>query len=148
VHLGRWFNANTVPNDVIAVSASGAIPYFAERPAIDMLGLNDAHIARNGQVDHSQGPAHKKYDAVYVLDRAPQFIVLNLIEEHGQALRQGEAGLVSNEALLREPRFQANYTRVVIPGLARHDVVFVRNDRLGSMTGAVLPINSPITSFD
>ena len=49
VVLGRWFGTHANRNDVIALEAAGAVPYVSERAAIDMLGLNDRHIARSGQ---------------------------------------------------------------------------------------------------
>ena len=42
-----------VPDASVALNPAGVIPYFAERTAIDMLGLNDAHIARRGKRDRS-----------------------------------------------------------------------------------------------
>ncbi len=41
----------------IAVTAAGATPYYAKLRTIDMLGLNDAWIARNGD-HHSDKPGH------------------------------------------------------------------------------------------
>jgi arabinofuranosyltransferase len=143
--MGYWLAANTDPDDVIALSAAGAIPYYAQRPVIDMLGLNDRHIARHGAVRHRAQPAHKRYDAAYVLDRAPEFILLNVLREEGQPLGPGVDNprtLVSNEALFAEPRFWAGYTRVTMPGLASHDVFFARNDRAAALieAGVVEPV--------
>jgi hypothetical protein len=135
-----WLRENTAPETVIAVSAAGAVPYFSERPAIDMLGLNDPHIAHDGKIEDSAPTAHKRYDAAYVLDREPDFIVLGNIPERGQPLpdeaRHTLHGLAlsplpANEALFREPRFWSEYTRVRIPGvpgLADTQVVVVRNE--------------------
>jgi arabinofuranosyltransferase len=46
--LGREFDYN--PDVVIAVVAAGAIPYYSQLTTIDMLGLNDAWVARQGRV--------------------------------------------------------------------------------------------------
>jgi hypothetical protein len=144
--LGLWLKANTAPDDVVAVSAAGAVPYFSERPAIDMLGLADRHIAHEGHTDDAAPVAHKRYDAAYVLDRRPTFIVLANIAERGQPLTDasgrllnGEiemAELPSNVALFRDERFWSEYTRVIIPGvpgLAESHVVVVRNDRAAAL---------------
>ena len=32
---------------LFAVTAAGCLPYFSELPALDMLGLNDRHIAHH-----------------------------------------------------------------------------------------------------
>ena len=44
----------------IAVTAAGAIPYYSGLPTLDMLGLNDAWIARHGIVIGSR-PGHTRY---------------------------------------------------------------------------------------
>ena len=67
---------HTRPDDAIAVVSAGILPYYSERPAIDMLGLNDRHIARNGIFDRSCFIGHQKTDTDYILDRAPKVIVL------------------------------------------------------------------------
>jgi arabinofuranosyltransferase len=135
--LGLWFRENTAPDDVIAVSAAGAVPYYSQRPAIDMYGLSDRHIARHGHVENTAAPAHKRYDAEYVLDRRPDFIVINNIRESSgpflsqeQMQQEKRSYLVANTALFEQPRFWSDYTRVVLVGLEDHTVVFLRNDRL------------------
>jgi hypothetical protein len=127
----------------VAVSAAGSIAYFSERPTVDMLGINDRHIAHHGQVDHSYGVAHKRHDAKYVLDRAPAFIVLNSTVERGDPLtdrssrllndRVEMGRLVSNEALLRDERFWTNYTRVRILAMDQINVVVLRNDKVPAL---------------
>jgi arabinofuranosyltransferase len=53
--LGRAFGYN---RDVtIAVTAAGATPYYSKLRTLDMLGLNDAWIAKNGD-HHSNKPGH------------------------------------------------------------------------------------------
>ncbi|MCS6910429.1 MAG: hypothetical protein NZM11_07655, partial [Anaerolineales bacterium] len=46
VEGGLWIRQNTAPTDVIAVVDAGALAYYSERRAVDILGLNDSHIAR------------------------------------------------------------------------------------------------------
>lgn len=74
VLLGRHL-AERHPGATLAVDAAGKIPYFSGLPAIDMLGLTDAHIA------HVEPPpgreliiGHSKQDTDYVLGRRPQLI--------------------------------------------------------------------------
>jgi hypothetical protein len=43
---GEWLNANTPPGTVVAFASIGALPYYADRPIIDLMGLTDRHIAR------------------------------------------------------------------------------------------------------
>lgn len=129
IELGRWLKSRTAESDVIAVNAAGAIPYFSERPAIDMMGLNDAHIARHGQTQMRAPAGHKRHDAAYVLDQTPAFIVLSPLVEQGQDIAAATASLPSVSALLGDERFWREYQRVRISDLATHEVVFARNDR-------------------
>jgi hypothetical protein len=151
-NMGLWLRTHSAPTDVVAVSAAGAIPYFSERSSIDMLGINDIHIAHDGAISETSPPGHKRHDAAYVLDREPDFIVLNNIEEQGQVLPVEGPSLTangirlselpSNVALFKDERFWRRYTRVTLSGLDSHHVVVVRNDRLPRLisSGAVRPV--------
>jgi hypothetical protein len=59
----------------IAVAAAGAISYYSRALTIDMYGLNDSHIAR--VPFPSAGGRLMKWDNAYVLERAPELIVIN-----------------------------------------------------------------------
>ena len=57
----------------IAINHAGFLPYLlSEYSFIDMTGLNDRYIAR-----HAKGGLHQKYDAEYILRRAPDLVVFN-----------------------------------------------------------------------
>ena len=72
----------TTPDAKIAVVTAGAIPYFAERPAIDLLGKNDAYIARlpAHQPDSLEKirPGHMKWDYDYSIGELKPDIILQL----------------------------------------------------------------------
>ena len=57
---------------LLAVSPAGSMPYGSGLPALDMLGLNDAHISRveseGGWIGHELG------DGDYVFERAPDLV--------------------------------------------------------------------------
>lgn len=73
---GRWLRENVPETTTIAVYGAGAIPYQSRLPSIDILGLNDEHIAHR-DVSIGEGmAAHEKYDSTYVLDRRPEIIIL------------------------------------------------------------------------
>jgi hypothetical protein len=73
--IGYWFRFNTPPDTVVATAIAGAMPYYAERPVIDTLGLNDTYIAHLPVATMGQGVAGaEKTDLDYVLDRAPDYI--------------------------------------------------------------------------
>ena len=68
--LGREYSHKT-----IAIDAAGKVPYFSDFETLDMLGLNDPHIAR-GTPSHagSYQVGHSKFDPDYILSRKPDFI--------------------------------------------------------------------------
>ncbi len=76
VEIGRWLRDN-IPGDAsVAAVPVGAIAYESRLTVIDMLGINDEHIAHR-DVDLGEFPAgHEKYDSEYVLDRQPDIIIL------------------------------------------------------------------------
>ncbi len=69
----------------IAVVWAGAIPYFARRSAIDLLGKNDVKIAHEPMHveskiarDHGFWPGHLKWDYQYSIERLKPDVVLQL----------------------------------------------------------------------
>lgn len=57
---------------LLAVDAAGALPFFSELPALDMLGLNDRYLARHRPADFGKGAiGHELGDADYYLARKP-----------------------------------------------------------------------------
>jgi hypothetical protein len=66
----------TSPNTEIAVFWAGTLPYFAHRPAVDMLGKNDAVVARRPARPGSLKPGHNKFDYDYSFDEyRPDLII-------------------------------------------------------------------------
>lgn len=62
---------------VIAVFPAGAVPYYAETAAIDMLGKTDRHIAKQRPLEAALPPGHDKVDFEYVIEQKPDLIVAN-----------------------------------------------------------------------
>jgi hypothetical protein len=76
--VGEWLHANTPPGTLVAVSSIGALPYFADRPVLDMMGLTEPRIGRMRMATMGQGPAgHEKGDGAYVLSRRPDVILFD-----------------------------------------------------------------------
>ncbi|NJP07332.1 MAG: hypothetical protein HC837_17770 [Chloroflexaceae bacterium] len=72
---GSWIDEHTAPDTVIVAAAVGALAYYADRHTIDLLGLNDAHIAHQPANTLGQGKAgHEKTDVDYVLAQRPHII--------------------------------------------------------------------------
>jgi hypothetical protein len=87
-----------------AVTAAGCLPYFSRLPALDLLGLNDAHIARQPP-DYSLPLAHDHGDGDYVLEREPDLITFGLP-------RGGPPLFKSGREMATDPRFAEDYQRV------------------------------------
>ncbi len=72
----------TTPEAHIAVVTAGAIPYFSERPSIDLLGKNDAYIARlpahrPASLDDVR-PGHMKWDYDYSIGQLKPDLIVQL----------------------------------------------------------------------
>lgn len=75
--MGNWLKVNAPRGTLIAVDAAGQVPYFAELPAVDMFGINDAHIGRLNVESLGKGtPGHEKMDIVYVILRQPEYVII------------------------------------------------------------------------
>jgi len=72
VTLGRYLRDHH-PDAVLAIDAAGKVPFYSGLTTIDMLGLNDEHIA---QLDARAGfrVGHNKFDPQYVMGRHPDLI--------------------------------------------------------------------------
>ncbi len=79
--VGRYVRENWPAGALIALNTAGSTPYHApDFVYLDMLGLNDRHIARRNidapTTKWQQMPGHAKGDGAYVLSRKPDFIIL------------------------------------------------------------------------
>lgn len=73
--VGVWLAKHLEPTDMIAVNTAGALPYFSNLPAIDMLGLTEPAIAQRPVYVVSPGwTAHRRGWGEYVLQRRPRAI--------------------------------------------------------------------------
>ncbi len=108
--VGKYIGEAWPAGSLVALNTAGSTPYFAPRLRfLDMLGLNDAHIARR-QVDRirlaGQGLAgHMKGDGVYVLSREPDYIIVGPAE--GAPIWQPL--FLSDLEISEDPRFAACY---------------------------------------
>ena len=96
---------------LVAANNVGAIAYGSNQAFVDMLGLNDRHIARAPGKEVGI-PAHESHDGSYVLDRKPDLIFYGMPRLHGEPVspqRAIEAGYPSDHDLMQDPRFQRSY---------------------------------------
>jgi len=88
VLAGLWLREHVAPGTWMATNAAGAVAYHSGLPVIDMLGLNDAHIAHTVPVTGGGGTAgHEKRDFDYVLSRRPGVIFRGVLTT---GVRDGE----------------------------------------------------------
>jgi hypothetical protein len=121
--VGEWLRYNTPPQTTVALSSIGALPWYADRPILDMMGLTNAHIARRQMPRMGQGPAgHEKGDGAYVLQRQPDIILLDrghLFDKEAtwEEVRQGARG-ISELQLIAASEFTEQYELLRAPTTA------------------------------
>lgn len=95
---------------LLAVDAAGVIPFESGFRSLDMLGLNDAHIARRRDQAFGSGTqGHELGDGDYVLSREPDIIVAKRLGTSRLAFRGGRE-------IENDPRFQDAYRSIRMHG--------------------------------
>lgn len=79
--VGRFLADNYPPGTTVALNTAGSTPYYApDLRFIDMLGLNDRHIASRKLASYRTSgqriPGHAKGDGAYLLRKAPDLIII------------------------------------------------------------------------
>jgi hypothetical protein len=93
------------PSDtLVALNQAGIIPYYSQLPTIDMLGLNDVHIAHSGKRDYTLWYAHQAGDGEYVLSRKPDIIIFGGL---GPSIEPGE--FISDQEIWASDIFRNEY---------------------------------------
>ncbi|RJP68512.1 MAG: hypothetical protein C4532_12765 [Candidatus Abyssobacteria bacterium SURF_17] len=129
--VGKWLK-NTVDSDTtIALIPAGIIPYYSGLKTIDLVGLNDVHIAHTEVAEFGRGEAgHEKYNSAYVLGRKPDLVFLGACRIWPQKLPVEELlsyywiyGVLApgNREMLRLYDFRSRY----VPCAARVDSGYV-----------------------
>jgi arabinofuranosyltransferase len=122
----RWLNSYADPEDRLAVTSAGIVPYFTDLFTIDMLGLTDAHIAREGVSIAGFGfPGHERFDNDYVLAQRPEWLILNVTP--GELLSGKPPALFHELDLLRRPELWAAY-HLVLPTYPTLTILHRRDD--------------------
>lgn len=110
--IGLYLRDNFPPGTLVAVNAAGIIPYHSGQPTIDMLGLNDEHIAHHGKRDRSLRVGHQAGDGAYVLSRSPGVILF------GRGGTQEASRFISDREIWQSAEFRDNYRATRIDGQA------------------------------
>lgn len=102
--VGTWLGSIAPPGAVIATNTAGSIPYYSHLRTIDMLGLNDRHIARQVTPDMGRGVAgHEKHDGAYVFARRPEYILF------GSSLGGARPAFPGDAEIAAQPGFGDTY---------------------------------------
>jgi hypothetical protein len=124
VELALALRAVTMDDATITVTRAGTIPYFADRPSIDLLGKTDRHLAREaarvpaGRARFTQfRPGHSKFDYRYSIEQQMPDVVVQLWDHRDEIrpyLRRFYTGLtVSNTCIYaRETSPRVRWERV------------------------------------
>jgi len=143
--LGRELERRAPTDTLVAANVIGALGYYSRLPLVDMLGLTDRHIARAaGPGSGSRGereigtPGHESHDARYVLDRAPDLILVGIPRASRRRIPLEEAfrpSFPSDRELAASPRLAADYDyrHFRLPG-ERYIALFVRRGQDGVET--------------
>lgn len=123
--VGKWLARNMPPDAAVALNAAGITPYWSGLPTIDMLGLNNAHIAHQGRRDRTLPYGHQSGDGVYVLDQRPGAILMGADGSPN--------GYVSDREIWADARLKAGYRLCQATSLTR---AWVRNDLRVEAAGA------------
>jgi len=132
VAAGKWLAANAPPGATLATSAAGIIPYYSGLPTIDILGLTDRHVAREGRRTATL-PGHGLSDAEYVLSRKPTYILIYeaVLEPYvpSEEAVLSAAHWPAARELAASPRFHEEYVfshAEIMPG--EYFLYFIRAD--------------------
>ena len=126
----------TLPGEpTVAANNVGILAYASDLPVLDMLGLNDAHIARAG--NRRLGIAgHESHDGAYVLDRRPDLILFGFpkVFDTREGVKSMGPRYPSDHDLLEDPRFGAEYRLMNLRLLdGRYAPIFERIASAGSV---------------
>jgi arabinofuranosyltransferase len=132
IAIGKSLAAHMPPGTTIALCPVGALPFYSKLPTLDMLGLNDRHIARVRPDRRYYYPGHHRHDAGYILSRQPDLILL----ANGPVVPQPmgfawPAVRPYERDFTYHPRFRTEYRLIHVPLEPRYFVqLFARREFL------------------
>jgi len=96
---------------LLASDAAGALPYFSELPAIDMLGINDHYLAHHRPRNFGDGwLGHELGDGRYVIERKPDLVLFVMLGAGSKPFFRGDREMIAY------PDFYRCYRRVTFEG--------------------------------
>lgn len=103
IALGKWLEAHSARNAIVAVGDIGAIGYWSQRNILDLDGLTDTHIS------HLSGTYEERQDSQYVFRQAPDFIALR---STSCTARLQSFSFAMDRAIYSDTQFQGLYSPV------------------------------------
>jgi len=108
--VGRHLAEHLRPGSLVALNTAGSTPFHAPGLRyLDMLGLNDAHIARRQvtvlRAPGQRMPGHAKGDGDYVLAQQPDVVILG----PSQGVTAAEPWFLSDLEIAQNPAFPKRY---------------------------------------
>lgn len=112
----EWISAHAPPDALVAATPAGSIGWHLRQPVLDMLGLNDRHIAHVVIPDMGKGRAgHEKGDGRYVLSRRPRYLLLGNVAVFDHPIDDAEMEtrlkFRSENEIWADPDFRRDYVR-------------------------------------
>jgi len=124
--FAEYLLADSNKGKTIAVNSAGAIPYYFKNTAIDMLGLNDVHIAHTKstvEIKETKATGHERHDGRYVLSKRPDYIVFGSAS-NPRLMFPGDLEIFQDERFIRD------YEPVIIRALTGEGWLFVYYRRI------------------
>ncbi len=115
--IGERLGQLLPPSTRIALAPAGALPYRSQFQALDLLGLNDRHIAQLPADTHYFYPGHQRHDGPYVLAQQPDLLFLAngpLVPSPSTPFPWQEVRVYEQD-IVRNPRFREDYRLVAVP---------------------------------
>ncbi|HEY7785893.1 MAG TPA: hypothetical protein VIB00_14270 [Pyrinomonadaceae bacterium] len=144
----KWLEENAHPGAVVASTPAGSIAYhLTDKKVVDMLGLNDVHIAHTKSDSLGFGRAgHEKGDGKYVLSRSPDYILMGNVAVLPFPLDKNSMAekliLKSEHELWDDPEFHNKYelqcVRLADSGLFQYFTFFKKKELANSSMANVL----------
>ncbi len=124
VRMAQNVDEITRPEATIAVVAAGTTPYFSQRPAIDLLGKSDRHIAGVAAANVSSWrnlelfrPGHMKWDYDYSIGELRPDVVVQLWGDTDPAMKYLLQDYVTGGAISDKQNEMVFYLRKDSPNI-------------------------------
>ena len=118
----KWLEENAEPDSLVASSPAGSIAYHMNLKVLDMLGLNDVHIAHTkdtfGGAFGKARAGHEKGDGEYILSKSPDYILMGNVAVLPRPINETEMSkklvFKSEHEIWGNPDFHRRYEYITV----------------------------------